>query len=192
MTTVVHPFPAHYDMELIASPVEGERAFHFPERASEPISGAISREQHPPSLLVRFRRPGHPDWTGVFHWGYSELADTCITTMPDPDHAGIVAWGRGTVVNVVDPGRSEAVAIGMVARVLPLAAQGLCLFVGTNGLCAYGKAGLCWETIDFMMDGIEIGDVVNGDLFVHGASIWSERDTVAVDLTTGKVRRVNA
>lgn len=190
MTRAIHPYPADFEMEEVADPGEGGPVFGFPDPPPERVDLPFAWEE-PSRLCVRFRRPDGTEWTGVFHHHYPTPAATCVTTMPDPRRAAVVASGRGTLVDVEEPARSEVVHCNVILHVLPLVARGLIVFVDMSGLCAYGKAGLLWETIDFLIDDIEIGEVVDDALVVRAWTIWGDQDTVAVDLATGRTSSTN-
>jgi hypothetical protein len=111
---------------------------------------------------------------------------TGIFACPNPSELCAVAGGYAYVLDTAAPERSTHIPLKPVAEVLPLAAQGLLLFVGFHAMVAWGREGLAWQTARLSWEGIRITGGEGNELRGFGWNMQTDKEVeFAVDLRTG-------
>ena len=123
------------------------------------------------TCALGFKDPAMP--TGVF-------------ACPNPSELCAVAGGYAYVLDTAAPERSTHIPLKPVAEVLPLAAQGLLLFVGFHAMVAWGREGLAWQTARLSWEGIRITGAEGNELRGFGWNLMADKEVeFAIDLRTG-------
>jgi hypothetical protein len=123
------------------------------------------------TCALGFKDPAMP--TGVF-------------ACPNPSELCAVAGGYAYVLDTAAPERSTHIPLKPVAEVLPLAAQGLLVFVGFHAMVAWGREGLAWETARLSWEGIRITGAEGNELRGFGWNLMTDKEVeFTIDLRTG-------
>jgi hypothetical protein len=78
------------------------------------------------------------------------------------------------------------IAYRPVLAIVPVAAEGLLLFVGHHSILAWGRRGQAWESEKLSDEGVTITEVEKGVLRGTGWEMKTDKETTfALDLTTG-------
>jgi hypothetical protein len=181
MATVDLSFPHQWQAELLRArpPILPARHFVYPREVEEVERGALEVLVKPDSVAqiflatcaLGFRDPAVP--TGVW-------------STPRPEELCAVAGGYAYIIDTAQPERFTMIAYRPVLQVVPLAAEGLLLFVGHHSILAWGPQGQAWESGKLSDEGVTIAGAENGVLRGMGWEMTTDRErNFALDLTTG-------
>ena len=178
-------FPHDWRAEILARPplIAPARHFTYPHQiAGEEDAlarGALQLLVHPAiggtflaTCALGFKDPSMP--TGIF-------------ACPNPDELCAVAGGYAYILDTCSPERSTHIPLKPVVEVLPLAPQGLLVFIGFHALLAWGREGLAWQTARLSWEGIRItGATADGTLHGFGWNMTTDKEVeFCVNLRTG-------
>jgi hypothetical protein len=181
-------FLHNWRAEVLAKPplIAPARQFTYPRQVAGEedalARGALQLLVHPAgaectggtflaTCALGFKDPAMP--TGVF-------------ACPNPSELCAVAGGYAYVLDTAAPERSTHIPLKPVAEVLPLAAQGLLVFVGFHAIVAWGREGLAWQTARLSWEGIRITGAEGNELRGFGWNLMTDKEVeFSVDLRTG-------
>ena len=181
-------FPHNWRAEVLAKAplIAPARQFTYPRQVAGEedalVRGALQVLVHPAgagctggtflaTCALGFKDPAMP--TGVF-------------ACPNPSELCAVAGGYAYVLDTAAPERSTHIPLKPVAEVLPLAAQGLLVFVGFHAMVAWGREGLAWQTARLSWEGIRVTGAEGNELRGFGWNMQTDNEVeFAVDLRTG-------
>ncbi len=196
-------FPHGWQAEALAARplILPRRRFVYPRDAEEVERGALEVLVRPGRENVRSGRenaePEEP-FLATCALGFRDpSAPTGIWSTPKPEEICAVAGGYVYLIDTSAPERFTMIRYRPVLRVLPIAAQGLILFVGHHSILAWGGDGEAWESEKLSDEGVEIAGL--DDLGAAGASVagtilrgsgWSmqtdKENPFALDIKTGR------
>jgi hypothetical protein len=181
-------FPHNWRAEVLAKAplIAPARQFTYPRQVAGEedalARGALQLLVHPAgaectggtflaTCALGFKDPAMP--TGVF-------------ACPNPGELCAVAGGYAYVLYPAAPECSTHIPLKPVAEVLPLAAQGLLVFVGFHAMVAWGREGLAWQTARLSWEGIRVTTAEGNELRGFGWNMQTDKEVeFAVDLRTG-------
>jgi hypothetical protein len=178
-------FPHDWRAEVLARPamIAPARQFTYPLRVAGEDE-AMARG----ALLVEVRPAGGGIFLATCALGFSDPAmPTGLFACPKPSELCAVAGGYAYVIDTIAPDGGVQIPLKPVVEILPLAAQGLLVFVGFHALVAWGKDGIAWQTARLSWEGILLSGVgEDGLLSGYGWDLKTDREMeFSVDLRTG-------
>ena len=113
-------------------------------------------------------------------------APTGLWSAPNPDELCAVSGGYAYIIDTTRPERFAMIEYRPVLQVLPVAAQGLLLFVGHHAILAWGAQGEAWRTAKLSDEGVTVTGIEGGVLRGLGWHMMTDKETpFALDLRTG-------
>jgi hypothetical protein len=155
------------------------RHFVYPHKAEEVERGALE-------VLVRPESVAQP-FLATCALGFRDPAvPTGLWSAPKPVELCAVAGGYAYMIDTTAPERFTMISYRPVLAIVPLAEEGLLLFVGHHSILAWGRDGQAWESEKLSDEGLTITGVENGVLRGTGWEMRTDRETTfALDLATG-------
>lgn len=128
-------------------------------------------------------------WMGTFQAGESSLLGlTGAFATPNPNALLVVSTGRGYLVDVLVPERTELLSFFPITHVVPNPAAGLLALGNLTDLMAIGESGIRWKTDRLAWDGFEICAVDQNVIQGRYEDLSSDEITeFVVDWRSGKV-----
>lgn len=187
-------FPHTWQAEALAARplILPRRRFVYPRDAEEVERGALEVLVKPSHGSAQPDAQPNPQAAEPFlatcALGFRDpSAPTGIWSTPNAEEICAVAGGYAYLIDTGAPERFTMIRYRPVLRVLPIAAQGLILFVGHHSILAWGGDGEAWESEKLSDEGVEIAGVEEAILRGSGWSIQTDKETpFALDLKTGR------
>ena len=180
--TVDLSFPHRWQAEVLtARPlILPARRFVYPREAEEVERGALE-------VLIRPEGDDAQPFLATCALGFRDPAvPTGLWSAPRPEELCAVAGGYAYLIDAAAPERFTMVAYRPVLEILPVAAEGLLLFVGHHSILAWGRKGQAWESEKLSDEGLTITEVENGVLRGTGWEMRTDQEKpFAIDLRRG-------
>jgi len=180
--TVDLSFPHRWQAEVLtARPlILPARRFVYPREAEEVERGALE-------VLIRPEGDDAQPFLATCALGFRDPAvPTGLWSAPRPEELCAVAGGYAYLIDTAAPERFTMVAYRPVLEILPVAAEGLLLFVGHRSILAWGREGQAWESEKLSDEGLTITEVENGVLRGTGWEMRTDQEKpFALDLRRG-------
>jgi hypothetical protein len=156
------------------------RRFVYPREAEEVERGALE-------VLIRPEGDDAQPFLATCALGFRDPAvPTGLWSAPRPEELCAVAGGYAYLIDAAAPERFTMVAYRPVLEILPVAAEGLLLFVGHRSILAWGREGQAWESEKLSDEGLTITEVENGVLRGTGWEMRTDQEKpFALDLRRG-------
>ena len=154
------------------------RHFVYPAEAEEVERGALE---------VMVRPADAEPFLATCALGFRDAAaPTGLWSAPNPDELCAVSGGYAYIIDTTRPERFAMIEYRPVLQVLPVAAQGLLLFVGHHAILAWGAQGEAWRTAKLSDEGVTVTGIEGGVLRGLGWHMMTDKETpFALDLRTG-------
>ncbi len=160
------------------------RRFVYPAEAEEVERGALE---------VMVRPAGAKPFLATCALGFRDAAaPTGLWTAPNPDEICAVSGGYAYIIDTQRPERFTMIEYRPVLQLLPVAAQGLLLFVGHHAILAWGAQGEAWRTAKLSDEGVTVTGIEGWVLRGLGWKMITDKETpFALDLRTGSLLGTN-
>jgi protein-tyrosine phosphatase len=156
------------------------RQFIYPPEAEEVEQGALE-------VLIRSTAQGAQPFLATCALGFSDPAvPSGIWSAPRRDEICLVSGGYAYVIDTAAPENFTMIPFRPVMEIRPVVAQGLLLFIDSQGILGWGADGQAWVSEKLSDEGIKITDIAGGILHGTGWDMKTDRETpFALDLMTG-------
>lgn len=166
------------------------RSFVYPRHAEEVERGALE-VLISPAAAGDAEEPTGQEFLATCALGFRDAAvPTGIWSCPNAAEICALAGGYAYIIDTTAPEHFTMIPYRPVLQVLPLAEEGLVLFVGHRSILAWGAGGQAWESEKLSDEGVTVTGASGGLLHGAGWQMMTDKETpFRLDLKTGERMR---